>query len=95
MYDVHLTYDNEKYLQIKTNDYIGNDQKRFQLEGTAVVSHTIERGQESVKIDDAEALRKGKVNDNVLIALVKQLLAYRGAGSLSLDVMRIAFGQII
>jgi len=41
--------------------------------------HRIERGQESFKIDDAEALRKGKVNDNVLIALVKQLLAYRAS----------------
>lgn len=50
---------------------------RFQPEETTVVSHNMERGQESFKIDDAEALRKGKVNDNVLIALVKQLLAYR------------------
>jgi len=47
------------------------------IKETNAVSHDIERGQESFKIDDAEALRKGKVNDNVLIALVKQLLAYR------------------
>lgn len=46
-------------------------------EKTTVVSHDMERGQGSFKIDDAEALRKGKVNVNVLIALVKQLLAYR------------------
>ncbi|EGI58798.1 Lachesin [Acromyrmex echinatior] len=44
-----------------------------------LVEKYIERGQESLKIDDAEALRKGKVNDNVLIALVKQLLAYRAS----------------
>lgn len=52
--------------------------RRLQPEETTVVSHDMERGQESFEIDDAEALRKGKVNDNVLIALVKQLLAYRG-----------------
>lgn len=51
----------------------------YSLREPAVVSHDIERGQENLKIDDAEALRKGKVNDNVLIALVKQLLAYRGS----------------